>query len=161
MTDATDDLAFAAEFPAATREQWLALVDKALKGAPFEKKLVHKTYDGLRIEPLYPRRKDATPLAGREAAAAGPIPWQIMARVDHPDPATANTLALEDLEGGATGLALVLAGAPAARGFGIAIDDLSDLERTLADVQLDLISLRIETAPFEGRYIAALVSAFV
>ena len=65
MTDAKDDLALAAEFPAATREQWLALVDKALKGAPFEKKLVSKTYDGLRIEPLYPRRTDATPLAGR------------------------------------------------------------------------------------------------
>ena len=67
MTDAKDDLALAAEFPAATREQWLALVDKALKGAPFEKKLVGKTYDGLRIEPLYPRRSDAAPLAGRDA----------------------------------------------------------------------------------------------
>jgi hypothetical protein len=32
---AKDDLPLAAEFPAASREQWLALVDKALKGAPF------------------------------------------------------------------------------------------------------------------------------
>src|SRR6188474_898217 len=102
MTDAKDDLALGAEFPAATREQWLALVDKALKGAPFEKKLVGKTYDNLRIEPLYPRRSDAARFAGRAAGA----PWQILARVDHPDPAVANKLALDDLEGGASGLIL-------------------------------------------------------
>ena len=29
-----------AEFPAATREQWLQLVDGVLKGAPFDKRLV-------------------------------------------------------------------------------------------------------------------------
>ena len=45
MNSETDPLA--AEFPAATREQWLKLVEGALKGAPFEKKLVGKTYDGL------------------------------------------------------------------------------------------------------------------
>ena len=43
-----EDLAFAAEFPAATREQWLRLVDGVLKGAPFDKRLVARTYDGLR-----------------------------------------------------------------------------------------------------------------
>ena len=32
----TDDLPLAAEFPPATREQWLKLVDGVLKGAPFE-----------------------------------------------------------------------------------------------------------------------------
>ena len=38
-TDA-EELAFAAEFPAATREQWLKLVDGVLKGAPFDKRLI-------------------------------------------------------------------------------------------------------------------------
>ena len=36
MTD-DPDLALAGEFPPATREQWLKLVDGVLKGAPFEK----------------------------------------------------------------------------------------------------------------------------
>ena len=38
-----DDFALAAEFPAATREQWRQLVAGVLKGAPFDKQLVAKT----------------------------------------------------------------------------------------------------------------------
>src|SRR5207253_380332 len=37
-----DDLPLAAEFPAATREQWRRLVADVLKGAPFDKRLVAK-----------------------------------------------------------------------------------------------------------------------
>jgi methylmalonyl-CoA mutase len=101
MTDA-EELAFATEFPAATREQWLKLVDAVLKGAPFDKRLVAKTYDGLPIQPLYPRDAGA---AGRGARAGRA--WAVMQRVDHPDPAAANEQALHDLENGATGLTLV------------------------------------------------------
>ena len=82
MTDA-EDLALAAEFPAATREQWLKLVDGVLKGAPFEKRLLSRSYDGLTIQPLYPRAADARPIAARTPGAA----WTVMQRVDHPDPA--------------------------------------------------------------------------
>jgi len=87
MTDNTAaELPLAAEFPPATREQWLKLVDGVLKGAPFDKKLVSCTYDGLRIEPLYARDADAQPVAARVPGA----PWRVMQRVDHPDPAAAN-----------------------------------------------------------------------
>ena len=58
-----DDLTLAAEFPPATREQWLTLVETVLKGADFDKKLVSRTYDGLRIEPLYPKAEAAPPVA--------------------------------------------------------------------------------------------------
>jgi methylmalonyl-CoA mutase len=128
----SDTLPLAAEFPPATREQWLKLVEGVLKGAPFDKKLVHKTYDGLRIEPLYERARDARPIAGRAPAA----PWQIMARVDHPDPKEANRQALEDLENGASGLVLVCPGSVGAQGFGI--DTTADgLARILDGVYLD------------------------
>src|SRR6266571_1321846 len=99
MTSVTDHLRLAADFAPATYDDWRKLVDGVLKGAPFEK-LIGKTYDGLRIEPLYPRAKGAALVAGRAAAA----PWLIMQRVDHPDAAAANTQALQDLENGATGL---------------------------------------------------------
>lgn len=139
MTDLTGEhLSLAADFPAADRDQWLALVDKALKGAPFEKKLVGKTYDGLRIEPLYPRA-DGRPLAAREAAQ----PWQVMARVDHPDPATANRLALEELEGGATGLLLAASGSIGAHGFGADFAQAT-LERILDGVYLDGIAIEFD-----------------
>ena len=111
----SDDLTLGAEFPAATREQWLKLVDGVLKGAPFDKKLVSRTYDGLRIEPLYRRAAGARPVAGRAPGAA----WALMQRVDHPDPAAANAQALQDLENGANGLTLVFAGSVSANGYGL------------------------------------------
>jgi hypothetical protein len=109
-----DELTLAAEFPQATYEDWRKLVDGVLKGAPFEK-LVSKTSDGLKIDPIYRRAKGAAPVAGRAAAA----PWQIMQRIDHPDAKAANAQALHDLENGATGLTLVFAGANGAHGFGL------------------------------------------
>src|SRR5664279_4037603 len=113
MTSVTDDLPLGADFAPATFEDWRKLVDGVLKGAPFER-LQGKTYDGLRIEPIYTRARDAAPIAGRPAAA----PWQIMQRIDHPDARKANAQALHDLENGATGLTLVFAASNGARGFG-------------------------------------------
>ena len=114
MASAPDDLRLAADFAPASYDDWRKLVDGVLKGAAFEK-LVGKTYDGLRIEPIYPRARGAAPIAGRAAAA----PWQIMQRIDHPDAAQANAQALHDLENGASGLTLVFAGANGAHGFGL------------------------------------------
>jgi methylmalonyl-CoA mutase len=114
MTSAPDDLRLAADFAPATYDDWRKLVDGVLKGAPFEK-LVGKTYDGLRIDPIYPRARGSAPIAGRAPAA----PWQIIQRIDHPDAAMANAQALHDLENGASGLTLVFAGANGAYGFGL------------------------------------------
>jgi methylmalonyl-CoA mutase len=110
-----DPLPLAAEFPHATREDWLKLVDDVLKGASFENRLVARTYDGLRIEPIHPRAANAAPIIGRTAAT----PWQVLARVELPDPAAANAEARHELENGATGLLLVFKGAIGARGFGL------------------------------------------
>ena len=141
MTSETkSDLPLAAEFPPATRADWMKLVDAALKGAPFDRKLVSTTYDGLRIEPLYERVPDARPAAGRSPAA----PWQIMQRVDHPDPAAANAQALHDLENGATGLTLVFAGAIGSYGYGLAASQAA-IERALDGIYLDAgIALEID-----------------
>jgi methylmalonyl-CoA mutase len=64
----SEELAFASDFPAATREHWLKLVNGVLKGAPFEKRLVSRTYDGLTIQPLYPRCARTGRAMGRHAA---------------------------------------------------------------------------------------------
>ena len=66
----TDELSLAAEFPPATREDWLKLVRSALKDRPFER-LIAKTYDGIPIEPLYGRAADARPVAGAPRPLAG------------------------------------------------------------------------------------------
>ena len=127
----SDDLSLAAEFPPATQAQWRKLVEAALKGAAFDKRLVSQTYDGLRVEPLYARAANAPTVAGRPAA-----PWQVMQRVDHPDPKAANTQALLDLENGATGLALVFAGSVGAYGYGLD-GSPETIKRALEGVHLD------------------------
>jgi methylmalonyl-CoA mutase len=142
MTSATEELRLAADFAPATYEDWRKLVDVALKGAPFEK-LVGKTYDGLTIEPIYPRARGATPVAGRPAG----WPWQIMQRIDHPDAAQANTQAVHDLENGASGLTLVFAGANGAYGFGLE-PTAEAVEKALEGIFVDAgISIELELGP--------------
>ncbi len=142
-TESRANPALAAEFPAASREQWLKLVSGVLKGAPFEKRLISKTYDGLTIEPLYGRDAAARPAFGRKAGAS----WQIIQRVELPDPAAANAQALHDLENGATALALVFAGAVGAHGFGVSADEAS-IDRILDGVFLDAgIVLDLQPGP--------------
>ena len=127
-----EPLPLAAEFSATSEADWRKLVEAALKGASFDKRLVSQTYDGLRVEPLYPRAAGATPVAGRAPSAA----WAIMQRVDHPDPAAANAQALHDLENGATGLTLVFAGSLNANGYGLDASPQT-LARVLDGVDLD------------------------
>jgi methylmalonyl-CoA mutase len=155
MSD-SEELAFANEFPPATREAWLKLVDGVLKGAPFEKRLVSRTYDNLTIQPLYARAADAQPVAARAPGA----PWTVMQRVDHPDPATANEQALHDLENGATGLTIVCKGSINANGYGLD-SSLGTLERLLDGIYLDAgvtidFNLSLETRD-AARNFAALV----
>lgn len=152
----TDDFPLAAEFPPTTASEWRKLVEAALKGSAIDKRLVSKTYDGIAVQPLYPRAPGATAVVGRPAA-----PWQVIQRVDHPDARSANQQARQDLEEGAASLAIVFAGAPSARGFGIGAKNAGDLWQTLENVMFDLISLRIETAPFGGRPAAEMIKALV
>ena len=112
--DVMSDPPLAADIAPATAGDRRKLVDGVLKGAPFEK-LVARTYDGLRIEPIYARAQGACAIEGRAAAA----PWQIMQRIDHPDAARANAQALHDLDNGASGLTLVFTDANGAHGFGL------------------------------------------
>lgn len=144
MTDATA-LPFATDIAPVTRADWLKLVEGVLKGAPYDRRLVTRTYEGLALDALPERKADAPLVAGRPAGA----PWVISMRVDQTDAAEANAQALEDLDGGASGLSLVFAAAPSAYGFGL--PEGVDLAVVLKDVLLDLIDVRIESGNFQGR----------
>jgi len=131
MTDpAAATLPLAADFPPANGEDWRKLVDAALKGAPFER-LVSTTYDGLRIAPLAARRSDVQPVAGRAGAAA----WEVLARIELPDPALANETALQEQANGVSGLSLIFAGATGDHGFGLPARE-DALARVLEGVDL-------------------------
>ena len=125
----------AAEFPDQGRAGWMKRVEAVLKGASFAEKLVRTTADGIRLEPLHGQQ------AGPRAARARQVPWTLFQRVDHPDGARANDLALDDLANGATGLVLVTQEAASARGCGI---DPARLARVLQGVHLHAIALKVE-----------------
>lgn len=141
----------AADFEAATRDQWLALVEKVLKGADYEKKLVTRTADGIRIEPIYVRE---TSVPALQAAVPGQAPyargaravveglgWEIRQRVNAADPDAANREILSELEGGSNGIALEIE-APGQAGCRI---------RSAADLSAALGGMRVDLAPLELR----------
>lgn len=158
MTEMPSNEPLSGPFEPVTHDQWLDLVTQSLKGGDFEKRLVSKTRDGIRIAPLYPQAADAAPIrAGRLAS-----PWAIAQRVDHPDAKMANELALADLEQGAATLILAFPETVAARGFGLEAGTVADLDAALANVSLDMISLRVEPGPRQAeraKLVAELVAA--
>ena len=138
-------------FSVPERVQWLALVEKALKGADFERRLVARTADGLRIAPLYGREEAPDGLArqqpgaapylrGASAATISPA-WDIRQIHAGPDAATANAAILEDLEGGATSLKLLIS-APGRLGL---TPDTETLAAALKGVMLDVCPISLET----------------
>lgn len=145
-----ETIALAGGFPPATEADWERLALAALKGKPLDS-LVSATDDGLAIRPL----EAARPPAGLGLA---PAAWSIVQRLDHPDPGEANRLALDDLTGGATGLAIVVAGAPSAHGFGLPDGDRATLERALDGVFLDGVAVRLEAGPAAAATASALLA---
>ncbi|MBL8642919.1 MAG: methylmalonyl-CoA mutase small subunit [Rhodospirillaceae bacterium] len=145
-----DILALAAEFGPATQEAWLKLIDKVLAGASFEKKLVSRTYDGIAIQPLYTQKDwkadagfpgGAPYTRGTSALSTSQTGWDIRQSHGHPDPETANAHIMEDLEGGATSIALKID--PSGEN-GVAIRSLKDFDTALKGVLLDLAPIVLE-----------------
>ncbi len=131
----------AENFPVPTYDQWRALAEKGLKGAPFER-LVSRTADGLTVQPLYVAEPDAPALAARPAPS-GDVrrPWDLRSWVEHPDPAEANRRALEELSHGAGSLLLRLDPTGAA---GVAVGAMEDLGQVLDGVLLDVAPVALD-----------------
>ncbi|QDV41450.1 Methylmalonyl-CoA mutase small subunit [Stieleria neptunia] len=157
------------DFPAVDYDQWRALVDKALAGAPFEKKLVLKTYDGLGIQPIYSRRDDsgrddpmgfpglATRVRGGRPLGSVQFGWDLRQEFTAPCPAACNQAILADLGGGVTSIQIRLDQA-ARQGLdpddtasggcvgrdGVMVYGVDDWEKLLGDVQLEMITVALD-----------------
>ena len=160
MTD--QSLKLASEFPPADYAAWRALAEAALKGAPFDKKLVTRSADGFDIQPIYSAQTIAPDLADlhgeliaglKDAGDADARGWDIRQLHAHPDPKALNAAILDDLENGATSILLRLdqaarkggdAGADDAGINGAMIYDLADLKTALAEVYLDLAPISLD-----------------
>ncbi|MGD9867306.1 MAG: methylmalonyl-CoA mutase family protein [Hyphomicrobiales bacterium] len=138
------DLPLAKDFPQADEQAWRALVDKALKGADFDKALKSRTLDNIEIKPLYTRKDEAgadgaglpgsAPFTRGFKPKAAKTSWQVRQLHAAAEPAIANKAILADLEGGAGAIALKIA---APEEIGLAVGSADDIERALEGVYLD------------------------
>jgi methylmalonyl-CoA mutase len=87
------------EFPPVTTEQWEAVIQKDLKGAEYDKKLIWKTPEGVNVRPYY-RAEDLKNVRGAHSAKAGNN-WLVRQDFDaREDAAAANKNALDALNKG-------------------------------------------------------------
>jgi methylmalonyl-CoA mutase len=100
------------EFPPVSYDEWRKAAEKALKGAPFEKRLITRTYEGISLQPIY-RQEDIQGLPhldglpgfapyARGADALGYVSrsWDVAQELPYPTPATFNAALRTDLERG-------------------------------------------------------------
>ena len=118
-----NQLNFTEDFATPTYDEWVAEVDKALKGAPFDKKMFNKTYEGITVRPVYTRQDwpstgdpsgfpGAAPFTRGAAAAGNRVnDWDVRQVHTYPDPAKCNEIILKELERGVTSVILQFDGA--------------------------------------------------
>ena len=109
----TDEKLFT-EFPPVSTEQWEATINKDLKGADYEKKLVWRTDEGFQVRPYY-RAENMQDLdylktmpnefPYTRGTKARDNHWDIVQEIEEADPAKANAIAVDALKRGATCIA--------------------------------------------------------
>lgn len=159
-----------AEFPPVSYDDWKALVEVELKGAPFDKKMFTRTYEGITLKPIY-RREDGEKVAHRASLpgfapyvrgtrASGYVgqPWAVSQEIAASSPEAFNEAARHGLERGLTALNIVLdqagrsgadpdwpgAGEHVGRA-GLSIATLGDLDRALNGINLETVPLFIRS----------------
>ena len=172
------------EFPPTPYEEWRKAVDKALKGAPFEKRLVTKTYENIDLQPMY-RQEDIEglphldSLPGFAPYLRGTTPlgyvassWDVAQELPYPTPAAFNEALRADLTRGQNAVNLVLdrptlAGVDAdqaeaddvGRG-GLSVSSVADLAQALDGVDLEATPIFVQ-ASTSALTFTALLAALV
>ncbi len=148
------ELSLARDFPPAQETDWQALVKEALKGA-LASSLRSVSYDGIVIEPLYARAKEAAVIPGRDAGKA----WAVMQRIDLPDADAANAQILDDLNHAASGAVLVFEGAVGDYGYALPATEAA-IDAALKGVHLDWgVPIALDFGP-PSRHAAGIVANY-
>lgn len=169
-----------ADFPPHTYEDWRSAAEALLKGAPFEKALVTKTYEGIEWQPIY-RKEDTANLPqnsslpgsglfvrGSRASGSTVNAWEISQELPIGTPEEFNSVALNALARGQTELNILLdlatrsgqdpdTASPGLVGAcGLSLAHLGDLDRALRDIDISKTSLYFR-AGSSGLPVAALL----
>ena len=170
------------EFTPPTYDEWKQACIELLKGAPFEKKMYTKTYEGITFEPMYFHNtteeilpKQSYPGMGdflRGATANGYVnsPWGIAQACDETFPAENNELLKHEVEKGssvynvkldsATRDAVDVRNADNVGDNGVSLTTLGDVETLIKGLKLDSVPLYVyageSAVPVAALIIAAL-----
>ncbi len=171
-----------AEFSAVGYEDWRKVVEAELKGAPFDKRMLTSTHEGITLRPIY-RCEDIEKLPhinsypgfapfARGAHASGYLkePWAVSQELVFSNPTDFNHAARNSLSRGLNALNMVLDKAtrnghdpdwaqPEEVGSGgLSIATLDDLDRALEGIDLDKTSLFIRSGASAMPFGALLVA---
>ncbi len=134
------------EFPPISTEKWEEVINKDLKGADYEKKLVWRTIEGFNVKPYY-RAEDLENIdylnsnpaqfpftRGKQADANE---WEVRQDITEKDPVKANAYALDAVKRGATAV-----------GFcGKAVQDDEAMATMLKGLSLNTIAIHFNCSP--------------
>ena len=122
MVTIAKEFRLGSDFPKIDYAMWQKQVEADLKGAPFDKRMLSRSYEGIELQPLY--TEEIFPTAGNPAGLPGSpvhsrratvgscvVGWDVRQEHAHPDPAVANAHILEDLDGGVTSIEVRFDGA--------------------------------------------------
>ena len=124
---------FSSEFAVPDEAQWMALVEKTLKGKPFAKAMQHRTHDDIIVDALGTRRC-GQPSGQQPMRAHGN--WAVTSLIWGPDSAQNNKDILVDLERGASAVTLNVSEG----GGGVSPSNLAE---ALEGVYLDMVPLTL------------------
>lgn len=170
------------EFPPTPLEEWRKAIDKVLKGAPFEKRLVTKTYEDIDLQPMYRQEDleglphlDGLPGFAPYLRATTPLgyvggSWDVAQEMPYATPAAFNAALKADLERGQNAVNIVLdrptlAGVDAdqaeaddvGRG-GLSISSVADLAAALEGVDLEKTPIFVQASTSALTFTALLVA---
>ena len=172
------------DFPKIDYATWRKAVEGELKGIPFDKKMVSRTYEGIDLQPIY--TEDIFPTSGDPFGVPGFSPftrgsqvlgnsrtgWDIRQEHSDPDPAEVNAHILADLRNSVNSIVLRL-DAGSSAGYdaddphaaqlsgrdGVIISAAGDLQRALDHVHLDIAGVWLDAGssflPAAALYVAS------
>ncbi len=172
------------DFQIPTYEAWRKAAEAALKGAPFEKRLITKTFEEIDLQPLYQQADiEGLPyhsylpgfapyLRGTEPLGHKLKPWDVSQELSCADPKEFNQALRDDMECGQSAINLPLdraailgldvdrAEAKDIGSGGVSISSLDDLGQALDRIDLEQIPVFVQ-AGASGLPIAALLFALL
>ncbi len=136
-----DDEKLFTEFPPISTEEWEATINKDLKGADYEKRLVWRTDEGFSVRPYY-RAEDLKEinyldtLPGEfpytRGTQADSNAWEIVQEVEEANPVKANAIAVDAIQRGANTIAFNAHN----------VEDANALTQLLKDLDLNSVGVQ-------------------